>query len=512
MNTLLLSTLVVLGLASILLLWKKDKRLIAMFNVLFAAILMQWAATLFSSEGAIALHVLTVVVVLGYFIAQFVPSKAILGAGASAVLVLMAYFSTGIVEMTIDEGTSQAETKFVATAIILASLAPFLIRVKLGFLSRWIPAINVSSWSTAVYPLLAGVAFLLSSLTAPVYGPMLVGSGFLINSFFGDKRSGITSVSIFALASVPLLLVGEDISISMLYPDVIAGLLIGAFGVFLLNKLWSGDRSLTLVIVAYALIFGTIFGFTYAGSIFAQMGGLDTFIAALMGIALVHTIKGKSYQGVSLLAPVFAMGLYVPSLLVNEELEAAEKEIITIEAGVVDANGEKQEGPKVLPLTELSGNYRMMEDASLVQFELGDEGARTKGQFKKVSGSFSIPEDLSKASVNVIMKMADFTTFNSMRDKSLRGDDYFKTEKYPTMNFQGTGFIDKGNDLYEVNGTFKMLGKSKGVTVTLQRVEVEDRLILIGSGSLDRTEFGMTPSAAEGNVVTFNYQVEVTQK
>lgn len=512
MNTLLFVTLLVLGLSAILLLWKKDKRMVPMFNVLFGAVLMQWAATLFDAEGAIALHVLTGVLVVGYLLAQFLPKKRMVGVVVSTALILCAFFITGRGEMTINEGASQAETKFVVAAILLGSLVPFLVRTILDFLSKSISALTPGAWSVAMYPLLAGIAFLLASLTAPVYGPMLVGSAFLINSFFGNRKSGVTAVSVFALAAVPLLLVGESLNVSLLNTDVVAGLFIGGFSVVLLNKVWSETLSTILVVIGYALIFGVIFGFAYAGSIFEQMGGFDTFIAILIGAAIVHSIKGKSYQGVSLLAPIFALGLFVPSLLVNEELEAAEKEIITIGTDTVDENGDKQEGPAALPLTELSGNYTLVEDASMVRFELGEEGGRTKGQFKKVSGSFTISEDLSKSKVNVSMKMEDFTTFNSMRDKSLQGDDYFKTDKYPKMQFQGEGFEDKGNNLFEVNGTFSMLGASKPVTVSLQRVEVEDRTILIGSGTLNRTEFGMSPSAAEGNVVDFNFQVELDQK
>ncbi len=509
MNALLLITLVVLGLASILLLWKKDKRMVGMFNALFAATLMQWAATLFNAEGAIALHVLTATMVVGFLIAQFVPKKSAIGAAVSTVLVLVAFFTTGRGEMIINEGTTQAETKFVVAGVLLASLVPFLVRLKLNFISKWIPALTPGAWSIAVYPMLAGIGFLIASLGSPVYGPMLVGAAFLINSFFGNKRSANTGISVFTLAAIPLLVIGESVNPSLMNADVIGGLLIGGFAVVLLNKLWSGDRNIVLVLMAYGIIFATILGITLAGGTYEQLGGFDAFIAMIVGAAIVNAVKGKKLQGVSLMAPLFALGLCVPTLLVNEEEEAEKKEIITIDGSGTDENGEEVKGPTVLPLTELSGNYSIQTDASVVQFELGKEGSRTKGQFKKVSGSFNITEDLSKASVNVVMKMKDFTTFNKMRDKSLASDDYFNTDRYPQMTFKGTGFVDKGNDLYEVEGTFTMLGKSKPVTVKLQRVELEDRIVLIGSGSLDRTEFGMTPNANEGNVVDFNYQVDL---
>ena len=512
MSLLLVATLVLLGLGSVLLQWKNDKRLVSIFYVLFSSVLIQWAASEFNNEASLAFHFLTVGIVLAYLTSQFLPKKQVYGALISTVIVLAVYFISGGVEMTLNEITSRAESKFVVVGIVLASVAPYLIHIKLRFIGNWIDALNASAWTVAVYPLLAGVGFLLSSLTAPVYGPMLIGTALLINSFFSDKRSGITSVSIYVLAVIPLVLVDQKVSMSLLFPDVIAGLLLGGFSVFLLNKLWSGNRNLILTVIAYFIVFGTIVGFTYAGTVFEQMGGVDTFTAILIGGALVHSIKGKRYQGITLFAPALAFSLFIPSLLINEELEKAENDIIVIGQNAVSKEGDAEKGPVVLPITELSGMYTVNNNASLVQFELGEEGARTKGQFKKVSGSFNITDDLSKASVNVSMKMKDFTTFNKMRDKSLQDDDYFNSDKYPTLKFTGAGFIDRGNDLFEVKGNFIMLGKTREVSVTLQRIELEDKIVLVGSGSLDRTDFGMTPSAAEGNVVDFNYQVELYQK
>lgn len=512
MNTLLILTLLVLGVSSMLLLWKKDQRLVAIFHVLFAVVLLQWSAGHFDKSGALAIEVLTGVLVVTYLIAQFLPKKPLVGALVSTALVLGAFFAVGTGEMTIHETASKAETKFVVAAIIVAAFLPVVARGLVQFIAKVIDGFKPSAWSTALAPLFAGIGFLLSSLTAPVYGPLLIGSAFLINSFFGDKRSGITGVTVFVLASLPIVLIDQTVSVSLLNADVVAGLLFGAFAVFLLTKVWSERKSLLPVLLGYGLIFGVVIGFTYAGSIFEQMGGMDTYLAIVIGAAIVHAIKGKTYQGVSLFAPVLAFGLFVPSILVNEALEEAEKSIIKIGETTRDENGEEQAGPVTLPLSELSGNFTIESSASQVQFELGKEGGRTKGRFKQVSGSFYIPDNLENARLKVSLKMEDFTTFNSMRDESLRDEAYFKTDKFPGMSYEAVGFIDKGSNLFETSGTFTMLGVSKQVTVTLQRIENEGSVVLIGSGSLDRTEFGMTPSAAEGNVVDFNYQVELIQK
>ncbi|MBL4862391.1 MAG: YceI family protein, partial [Crocinitomicaceae bacterium] len=64
-------------------------------------------------------------------------------------------------------------------------------------------------------------------------------------------------------------------------------------------------------------------------------------------------------------------------------------------------------------------------------------------------------------------------------------------------------------ETYEIQGEFTMLGITKELPVTLRRIEMGDKIMIVGSGEIDRTLFGMIPSATEGNVVTFEYQVEI---
>jgi polyisoprenoid-binding protein YceI len=85
--------------------------------------------------------------------------------------------------------------------------------------------------------------------------------------------------------------------------------------------------------------------------------------------------------------------------------------------------------------------------------------------------------------------------------------DYFDQKKFPKVTFVSKSISEEGNDTFKVTGDFTMLGVSKDVDVTMQRIESEKGNVLIGKGVLDRTLFGMAPSSSEGNVVSFNYEV-----
>ena len=144
----------------------------------------------------------------------------------------------------------------------------------------------------------------------------------------------------------------------------------------------------------------------------------------------------------------------------------------------------------------------------MIKFELGKRG-ETKGKFKKVNGTINIANDIEKSSVSINLSLKDFTTKNAMRDDHLMSDEYFNEKKYPGMKYRATKLKSLGSDMYELQGKFTMLGVTQDIPVKLKRIELEGKKVLIGSGELDRTKFGMTPSATEGNVVKFKYQLEL---
>ena len=79
--------------------------------------------------------------------------------------------------------------------------------------------------------------------------------------------------------------------------------------------------------------------------------------------------------------------------------------------------------------------------------------------------------------------------------------------KNNACNLCGSRF--KGDLEWEVSGQFTMLGVTKDQTITVRMVELDGRKFLVGKGEIDRTLYGMTPSATEGNIVSFDYQVEL---
>lgn len=93
--------------------------------------------------------------------------------------------------------------------------------------------------------------------------------------------------------------------------------------------------------------------------------------------------------------------------------------------------------------------------------------SKVRGSFKKFSGTLVVPDDASKASVEVSVDMSSVDTGEEQRDNHLRSSDFFSVETYPTMEFKATSVTAKGSD-YVVAGDLTINGVTKPVTLDVE--------------------------------------------
>ncbi len=75
--------------------------------------------------------------------------------------------------------------------------------------------------------------------------------------------------------------------------------------------------------------------------------------------------------------------------------------------------------------------------------------------------------DFSDAVIELNADVASINTGMEMRDKHLKGDDFFDVEKYPTLNFISTGLTNVGKNKYKLTGNLTLHGVTKPVTLDL---------------------------------------------
>jgi len=90
----------------------------------------------------------------------------------------------------------------------------------------------------------------------------------------------------------------------------------------------------------------------------------------------------------------------------------------------------------------------------------------------EVSGNFkdfsiilkSGKEDFSDAAVESTIETASINTENEYRDKHLKSDDFFNSEKFPEIKFKSTKFEKLGDNKYKIIGNLTIRDVTKEVT------------------------------------------------
>jgi polyisoprenoid-binding protein YceI len=150
------------------------------------------------------------------------------------------------------------------------------------------------------------------------------------------------------------------------------------------------------------------------------------------------------------------------------------------------------------------------------------------GGLSSVSGKFSDftvtiqydESDITKSSVEAVIKAASIDTGVENRDKHLRTADFFDVEKYPEITFKSSSVVKKGKG-FIANGTFTMHGVSKEISIAFMRrgtfvnpANNKSSMGFTAQLELNRRDYGMnwqhqTIKNWVGDVVSINLAVLV---
>lgn len=128
--------------------------------------------------------------------------------------------------------------------------------------------------------------------------------------------------------------------------------------------------------------------------------------------------------------------------------------------------------------------------------------SNVRGSFNTFEGNIVYdPEDITKSSVNVTIKVASIDTANEKRDEHLRNPDFFDAAAYPDITFKSTQVAKKG-DGYVATGTLTMRGVAKTVSIPfdivgkMKDMQGKTRLGVQGRVKLNRMDYGVSWSRA----------------
>jgi polyisoprenoid-binding protein YceI len=444
----------------------------------------------------------------------------------------------------------QIDDIYVLTLIAFVSAsAPIIIHLINKVIRFLVTKITPIQWSKTDSNLFEGaLAFLfiggmaaLGGFLLGKIGILIAATFFLSTSFLSRNKTSISSGILISTSGALFLISVAFIvmqqagykSLDLTNGEVIEGLFIGGFIVLiyeLIIKLaqqsegkWKVILTIKAILVPLLIIF--LLGFAYTQ--LERLGGVLTLTALLISIGVLSIIystfksdsniiglKLFSLGFVLMIAPYFApvkqtSGIDLGALGI-EQSEGENDDIAQNQS-----YHEKLDEPNGKDLSNAIGNWKIDEEKSKIFFELGPPDGRTSGEFQKVTGNFNVSEDISNATIKVILPVKQISTYNSMRDESLMDIEYFHEEKYPELTFESKNFTKNG-EAYEVEGMFTLLGISKPLGLTLKMVGVGEQdnkkvMVLWGKASLNRTDYGMPSSAKVGDVVDFHFEVQLTK-
>ena len=155
---------------------------------------------------------------------------------------------------------------------------------------------------------------------------------------------------------------------------------------------------------------------------------------------------------------------------------------------------------------------------SSVGFQVRHLFSKVLGKFTDFSGQITLDEAApEKSGVEVSIKTASVDTSNAMRDKDLRSDAFFDTDKFPEITFKSESVKPTGQNTADVTGKLTMHGVTKEVVLKAELLGkgpgMQGKIVSgwDGTTTLKRTDFGLTwNKAIEGTqVVGEDVQVEL---
>ncbi len=390
---------------------------------------------------------------------------------------------------------------------ILGAVLMSILDVKAYYIVKLFPEINLKTAERSIVFIVVGLFSIIATFLASWFGFYLLAVGAFIYGVFSLTKRDYIPVSLLTISVVAFFMSTFEIdTIDLSIGKVMAGFFIGS-GVVGLIALVQQLKNKVIAILFMLASAGLLVLVLLLNGVHPAYGGIETFIAAVLGVAVAGIYFQNNYIGSFLLPMIIIIGLTLPS----DPFENSGIDNVNAMTGTQTEKGNNEKSivgsQKGLPLEEIQGNYSIEESTSVISFQLGPKGGITKGEIKGFKGKINLTPAIENSTFNITIPVIKLSTFNSMRDESLMEDLYFDEPKFPTMSFASTS-LEAKEDGYLLNGKFTMLGKTNEQQVYIKHVgEKDGKQILVGEASIDKTKFGMEPSPQEGDVVDFTFQI-----
>lgn len=417
---------------------------------------------------------------------------------------------------------------------VIAAMFPVLIRFKSSFLSRFF-SVDEQQMHRSLTIIGIGMLTLGSYFFASNFGLILAASGYFATEIYLNaetEKPNRGSMVLFLLAFAFIFIKSGGVEVaSFLYGSTIIGLFSGlGIAWWISTSDQVPDKAILKKILYFLIPIALIAGLIYLEKIKEHTGGLSAFSGLLVGLSLgVFQLKKSTFAlfvsmvSWSMACALFSLPAFQPALEHKRIVKHTKLDDLTTEPEAENQQlPEKQETDTVAkPVAEaktIEGTWKINSDASKLEFALGPADTRTKGEFTVINGSFKFNKENQLLGAEVSLPLSGFTTFNEFRDEGMMepGAAHFDAAAFPEISYKAKSAIQKNNS-YTLKGEFTMKGISAKMNVPLKLMDQgEDKkgkyLLFVGQSSLDRSKFGMESDPKIGDLVDFNFTIELRLK
>lgn len=396
---------------------------------------------------------------------------------------------------------------------LLGAIGPLVVNLKAQLLHKWLN-LDVVRTTTIASAFYAAVLVFFAGFQAQYFGVILVGAGWVSVSLASRKLETLgAGIGLLSLGVVFWLLKTQtQIDDSFLRPNFLMGLVAGVTAIAWV-KLTKDVAKLRWPLM-YLVPLLVVIAMVMMGIANENFGGLPTYVGALVGTSIALMVTRDQQQTIPFQALLLGVSVVVLNQFKPVELPKKQSRLTTTET----TKTPKETTPSVLDVpaialtADLKGNWSSALEASKVEFELGPEGSVTKGGLEEFTVDLRLNAAGEPEKLNVVIPTAKVTTYNPMRDESVRGAGYLNAPAFPKITFTAES-ITKEGDQYIANGDFVLLGKKAPVKAKLKFAATgtdkgKQFLVMVGEATFDRTKHGMRSDAKIGNVVTVMFEIE----
>jgi polyisoprenoid-binding protein YceI len=137
--------------------------------------------------------------------------------------------------------------------------------------------------------------------------------------------------------------------------------------------------------------------------------------------------------------------------------------------------------------------FKIVPEESAIHFSV-KASVPIDGTFDKWDATLTfMSPDATSGVLDIKIQAASVNTGSGVKNRKLKGKDFFNASRDPLITFRSTKVIETGPDSFEVGGDFTLRGVTKDETLTLTITgKGTGSGRIIGTMAFDRKDYGMT--------------------